>query len=358
MALFPKRYHPPGTPPGTLLSGTDGDQPEAQITLIDYTAAELSIEPGVDAARCKAAIGQQSVTWVRVQGRPTAQFMSDLGQALELHPLALEDVLNGGQRPKHEPYEGQLFVVMHLPVVDQGRISLHQISIFLHERYLVTFSPCEDEAFESILKRLQVAGTKVRQQGIDYLFYSVIDLIIDQAFPVLEHLGVRIELLEESVVSSPDRDALNQIHEVKRNMIFLRRSLWPQREVVSRLLRDGEEWITEHTRLYLRDCYDHTVQIMDLVESYRDMSASLLDIYMSSASMRLNDVMRVLTLIATIFMPLTFITGIYGMNFGNNEHSPWAMPELKWYFGYPLVWLLILIVVSVMLVWFRRKRWI
>jgi len=358
MALFPKRYHPPGTPPGTLLSGTDVGQTEVQITLLDFGAAGLTINKSADVSQCKAAINEDSITWIRVQGRPTADFMRELGAAFDLHPLALEDVLNAGQRPKMEPYDSQLFLVMHMPTFKNGQIALHQISIFLHKRYLVTFCPCDVEAFSSILKRLETAGTRVRQQGIDYLFYSVIDLIIDQGFPVLEHLGIQIEAIEEAIVSAPGRDVLDKIYRVKRNMILLRRSLWPQREVVSRLLRDGEEWITEPTHIYLRDCYDHTVQIMDLVESYRDMSASLLDIYMSSASMRLNDVMRVLTVIATIFMPLTFITGIYGMNFGDNTRSPWAMPELHWYYGYPLVWLVILGAVASMLVWFRRKRWL
>jgi magnesium transporter len=358
MALFPKRYHPPGTPPGTLLSGTDVGRAEVQITLIDYSASGLTVTQRADVSQCKAAIKDDSITWVRVQGRPTAEFMQEMGVAFDLHPLALEDVLNAGQRPKLEPYDRQLFLVMHLPVFENGHVVLHQISIFLHKQYLVTFCPCDPEAFSSVLKRLESAGTRVRQQGIDYLFYSVIDLIIDQGFPVLEHFGAQIELIEDSILTSPDRTVLDQIHRVKRNMILLRRSLWPQREVVSRLLRDGEEWISEATSIYLRDCYDHTVQIMDLVESYRDMSASLLDIYMSSASMRLNEVMRVLTVIATIFMPLTFITGIYGMNFGDNAQSPWAMPELHWYYGYPLVWLIVFVVAAGMLIWFRRKGWL
>lgn len=358
MALFPKRYHPPGTPPGTLLSGTGAEPAGVQITLLDYSSAGFTITRDADVAQCKAAIREDSITWVRVQGHPTAELMQELGDAFDLHALALEDVLNAGQRPKLEPYDSQLFMVMHLPVFENGQIALHQISIFLHKRYLVTFCPCNPEAFASIVKRLENAGTRVRQQGIDYLFYSVVDLIIDQSFPVLEHFGTQIETIEEAILTSPDRKVLDQIHRIKRNMILLRRSLWPQRDVVSRLLRDSEDWISETTHLYLRDCYDHTVQILDLVESYRDMSASLLDIYMSSASMRLNDVMRVLTVIATIFMPLTFITGVYGMNFGNNTHSPWAMPELSWYFGYPLVWLVILAVVAGMLAWFRRKRWL
>jgi len=358
MALFPKRYHPPGTPPGTLLSGVGADQAGVQITLLDYSDAGFTVTRDADVAQCKAAIREDSVSWIRVQGRPTAELMRELGDAFDLHALALEDVLNAGQRPKLEPYDSQLFMVMHLPVFDNGHIALHQISIFLHERYLVTFCPCEAEAFSSIIRRLESAGTRVHQQGIDYLFYSVVDLIIDQSFPVLEQFGTQIETIEEDILSTPDREVLDRIHRIKRNMILLRRSLWPQRDVVSRLLRDGENWISEPTHVYLRDCYDHTVQILDLVESYRELSASLLDIYMSSASMRLNDVMRVLTVIATIFMPLTFITGIYGMNFGNNTQSPWAMPELRWYLGYPLVWLVIVATVAGMLAWFRRKRWL
>ncbi len=357
MALFPKRYHPPGTPPGTLLSGRDTGA-GVRITLVDYTADSLRVAVDADAEQCKAAINADTVTWIRVQGQPSAELMRQLGETLDLHPLALEDVLNAGQRPKLEPYDGQLFLVMHLPVTGDEEIAIHQISLFLHEHYLVTFSPCEEETFESIVKRLEVSGTRLRRQGIDYLFYTLMDLIIDQGFPLLEDLGTQIELLEEAVVNSPDQSVLARIHDIKRTMILLRRSMWPQREMVSRLLRDNDEWITPSTRVYLRDCYDHTVQILDLVESYRDMSASLLDIYMSSVSMRLNEVMRVLTVIATIFMPLTFITSIYGMNFVDNSNSPWAMPELHWYFGYPLVWLLIVVVVVVMLAWFRRKRWI
>ncbi len=358
MALFRKRYHPPGTPPGTLLSGRDDGRPGVRITLIDYTADSLRVDDDADAGQCRAAINAETVTWVRVQGHPSAELMRELGETLDLHPLALEDVLNAGQRPKLEPYDRQLFLVTHLPLFENGEITIHQISLFLHEHYLVTFSPCEEETFDSILRRLEAPGTRLRRQGTDYLFYTLLDLIVDQGFPLLEELGTQIELLEETVVDAPDQSVLNRIHGIKRGMIFLRRSMWPQREMVSRLLRDNDEWITPYTRVYLRDCYDHSVQILDLVESYREMSASLLDIYMSSVSMRLNEVMRVLTVIATIFMPLTFITSIYGMNFVDNSNSPWAMPELHWYFGYPLVWLLIVAVVVVMLVWFRRKRWI
>lgn len=358
MALFPKRYHPPGTPPGTLRSHAGIEPAAMQIALVDYSAGGLSITENADVAACRAAIKQDSITWVQVQGRPTADLMHTLADAFDLHPLALEDVLNAGQRPKLEPYDGQLFLVLHLPTFDNDKVMLHQISVFVLRNYIVTFCPCTLNPFVSIIKRLEGAGTRVRQQGIDYLLYSIVDLVVDQSFPVLEHFGARIETIEESIVAGPNRNVLEHVHQVKRNMILLRRSLWPQREVVSQLLRDVDGWISESTHIYLRDCYDHTVQIMDLVESYRDMSASLLDIYMSSASMRLNDVMRVLTVIATIFMPLTFITGIYGMNFGDNAASPWAMPELRWYYGYPLVWLLIVGVVGGMLFWFRRKRWI
>ena len=358
MSLFSKRYHPPGTPPGTLSSRAEREPAQVRISLLDYSAEGMSFTDEADVSSCKEAIEKDSVTWVQVLGQPSAELMHTLGDALGLHPLALEDVLNAGQRPKLEPYDEQLFLVMHLPAFANDKVILHQISVFVSRNYLVSFCPCAHDPFASIVKRLQTAGTRVRQQGIDYLLYTLIDLVVDQSFPVLEHFGARIEMIEEAIVSGPDRKVLDQVHQVKRNMIVLRRSLWPQREVVSQLLRDVEGWISEPTRIYLRDCYDHTVQIMDLVESFRDMSASLLDIYMSSASMRLNDVMRVLTVIATIFIPLTFITGIYGMNFGDNTQSPWAMPELRWYYGYPLVWLLFVAVVAGMLIWFRRKRWI
>ena len=356
MQLFPKRYHPPGTPPGTLRSPIEIET--VRISLIDYNTTDISVVTDASVEACTAAISRDSVTWVRVQGQPTAELMHELGAAFDLHPLALEDVLNAGQRPKLEPYDAQLFVIMHAPTYQNGEIGLRQISAFLHKRFLLTFCPGKEDPFASILKRLEASGTRLRQHGTDYLFYLLLDLVIDQSFPVLEILGAEIEVIEEVIVSTPERKVLYQIHQVKRNMILLRRSLWPQREVVNQLLRNEDGWIAETTSVYLRDCYDHTVQVMELVESYRDMSASLLDIYLSSVSMRLNDVMRVLTVIATIFMPVTFLTGLYGMNFGNNAASPWAMPELRWYYGYPLIWGVILGVVATMLLWFRRKRWI
>lgn len=198
----------------------------------------------------------------------------------------------------------------------------------------------------------------MRRRGTDYLLYALLDTVIDQGFPLLEIFGNALEALEESIMAQPTRATLARIHTIKRELILLRRTLWPQREVLSKLVHEEQDTIHDETRMFLRDCHDHAIQIMDLLETYREMSTGMLDIYLSSTSNRMNEIMRVLTVIATIFIPLTFIVGVYGMNFGANINSPWAMLELSWYYGYPLVWLLMILVAAGMLVFFRRKRWL
>ena len=214
-----------------------------------------------------------------------------------------------------------------------------------------------NDPFEPIRIRLRDHAGRIRERGADYLLYALIDLVIDEGFPVLELLGDEIEQLEEQLLEAPTRNSLHQLHHLKRTMLIVRRMLWPQREVLNALVRDENGIIAEENQVYYRDCYDHTIQIMDLIETYRDMVTGLLDIYLSSVSYRLNEIMRVLTIIATIFIPLTFIVGVYGMNFSNDD-SPWAMPELRWYYGYPLVWLLMIGVLVAMLAYFRRKKWL
>jgi len=358
MRLFSKRYHPPGTAPGTLRPPVEEAPPTPRVRLVDYSTGDVLLNKDADVGQCRDAIGRDSVTWIEVNGRPDADTLRDLGEAFSLHPLALEDVVNEGQRPKIEIYDDQLFMVLHLPSFDGTRLSMHQVSVFLHRDYLVTLCPLADDPFATIVQRIRTTGTRIRGEGPGYLFYTIIDLVIDRAFPVLERFGLELELIEEELLDRPDRDVLHRIHRVKRDMILLRRSLWPQREVVNGILHHDPQFIPDPIRVYLRDCYDHTIQIMDLVESYRDMSASLLDIYLSSASMRLNEVMRMLTVIATIFIPLTFITGVYGMNFGADPPSPWAMPELRWYYGYPLLWVIMIALVVGMLAWFHRRGWL
>ncbi len=360
MRLFPKRYHPPGTPPGTLKTRTDVVVKPLQMAVYDYADAQLQKLENPSLTDIEACISRDSNTWIRIEGHPNAQWMADFGRTLKLHPLAQEDVLNGGQRPKLEPYEdGQIFLVLNvLHRSSADTIEIGQLSVFWNRGYLVTFHTGRSELFDSVVKRLQNGITRVRRRGLDYLLYSLIDAAIDESFPVLEDLGLAIEDLEDQVAQDPDQTTIESIHHIKRQIVLIRRAVWPQRDVINQLLRDEEEWFDPATRPYLRDCYDHTIQIMDLIESYREMGAALLDVYLSSVSMRMNDIMRVLTIIATIFIPLTFVAGIYGMNFGNNSQSPWAMPELRWYWGYPMVWLLCIVIAVVMVIWFRRKNWL
>lgn len=356
MAYFTKRYHPPGTPPGTLVEHPAAAAGPLRLHLVDYTADGVNEYEDVSPDQCRRSLEHDDITWIHAHGTITPAVLQELGASFGLHPLALEDVLNSGQRPKLESYDHQLFVVVSLPRWRNETLTTEQVSLFLGERYLISFYQGEDDPFGAVRRRLRAGGGKMRARGADYLLYSLLDLVIDQGFPVLETLGEEIETLEEELLDRPGKQTLADIHMLKRDLLLLRRMLWPQREVLSQLLREDQDLIADDTKPYLRDCYDHTVQIMDLFETYRDMASSMLDVYLSSASQRLNEIMRVLTIIATLFIPPTFLVGVYGMNFSNPE-SPWAMPELMSYYGYPLVWLVILAMIGGMLVFFKRRGW-
>jgi len=355
MSYLGKSYHPPGTAPGTL---DDRQRGAIEIRLVDYDAAdyvELELERPED---CRPYLDRVSRTWIQVNGRPDADTLRTLGRLFDLHELALEDVLNTGQRPKMDIYGEQLFIVLAMPRHAEGSVVHEQVSIFTGPDYLICFSTTAADPFEPLRKRMRPpSSSRLRSQGIDYLLYGIVDFVIDAGFPVLEEFGVEIEELEELLLASPGRDALSRIHHVRRELLLLRRMLWPQRELVSRLQRDEIALISAQTMPFLRDCYDHCVQIIDLLESFREMSASLLEVYLSSISNRTNEVMRVLTIISTIFIPLTFIVGVYGMNF-DTERSPWGMPELGWYYGYPLVWGVMILIALTLMWFFRRKHWL
>lgn len=356
MALFNKRYHPAGTAPGTLGKERSTDAKPLRIQIIDYDVDELRVLDDLTAEECQPYLNSDTVTWVNVEGHPTEEALRKLGASFGLHSLALEDVVNTGQRPKVEPFADHLFVVMGLPVMDEDVVEVHQFSLFAGDRFLISFCESDFSRFEPILNRLRKKGGRMRGLGADYLMYSLLDLVIDGAFPVLEDFGLRLEELEEKILGFADQQSLTEIHEIRRELILLRRNLWPQREVVNQLLRDESPLIREETRLYLRDCYDHTIQVMDLLETYRDMVSSLLEIYLSSVSNRMNDVMRVLTVIATIFIPLTFIVGVYGMNFDRSA-GPMSMPELGQPLGYVFVWIAMLVIAAGMVLFFRSRKW-
>jgi magnesium transporter len=350
-----KSYHPPGTAPGTL---DDSQRGQIEIRLADYDATDYVERTLERAEDCKPYLERLSRTWIQVNGRPDAETLRSLGRLFDLHELALEDVLNTGQRPKMDVFGEQLFVVMAMPLHEEGTVVSEQVSIFAGPDYLICFSTTDTDPFEPLRKRMRPPSTsRLRSHGIDYLLYAIVDFVVDAAFPVLEEFGGEIEELEEMLLASPGRDALSRIHHVRRELLLLRRMLWPQRELVSRLQRDELMLISDSTMPFLRDCYDHSVQIIDLLESFRDMSSSLLEVYLSSISNRTNEVMRVLTIISTIFIPLTFIVGVYGMNF-DTTHSPWGMPELGWYYGYPIVWGVMIVIAATLMWFFRRKHWL
>jgi magnesium transporter len=356
MGYFDKRYHPPGTAPGTLKEAPPAEMAPLRIRLIDYRADEITVRVDVDATECEPYLQRESITWVHVQGQPTEAALNELRRVFNLHALALEDVLNTGQRPKVESFDDQLFIVMSLPLMEAELVHVQQVSFFLNESFLVSFCEGDFNLFEPIVRRLQEKGSRLRSRGTDFLLYSLLDMTIDRGFPVLESFGQQLETLEEEILGANGGNTLERIHIVKRELILLRRMLWPQREVVNQLLRDDHALVHEDVGVYLRDCYDHTIQVMELLETYRDMSTSMLDIYLSSVSNRMNEVMRLLTVIATIFIPLTFIVGVYGMNFDRSA-GPWNMPELSWPFGYLSVWLIMIAVAGLMLAFFRRRGW-
>ncbi|MBA3562980.1 MAG: magnesium/cobalt transporter CorA [Gammaproteobacteria bacterium] len=356
MAVFGKRYHPPGTAPGTLKARTGPTRP-VLITICDYDADSFDEHAGLSLDECREYFFSDKVTWLHVQGDASPRLLHALGEAYRLHPLAMEDVINTGQRTKLDIYAAHLFTVMSLPVRTEAGMRVEQISLFLGAGFLVSVHEGDRDIFGPVRERLRNgAARRIRQRQTDYLFYALLDVVVDEAFPVIEAIGDELAAVEQEVFGQPTRRSLDRIYGLKRELVLIRRVQWPQREVLNQLVRDDSRFIEEDTRTYLRDCYDHTIQVMDLTESFRETSSSLMEVYLSSISNRMNEIMKVLTMIATIFIPLSFLVGIYGMNF--NTDSPWNMPELNSRYGYPMVWLVIICVVIGMLVFFRKRDWL
>ncbi|MBD2100599.1 magnesium/cobalt transporter CorA [Leptolyngbya sp. FACHB-261] len=345
-------YSEPGSPPGTLDIDEDASPPT--IVLIDYNEQRATRLQLSTPEECTPYLETESVSWVDVQGLGSEDILQRLGQVFELHPLVLEDVVNVPQRPKVEDYDDQQIIICRMVTSEEeseGFFS-EQVSIVLGPNYVLTVQEePEYDCFEPLRERIRRNKGAIRRQGADYLAYCLIDSVIDGFFPVLEEYGERLEELEEEVVRSPSRQTLEKIHDIKRELLMLRRSIWPQRDAINMLIREDSPLIRDEVRVYLRDCYDHTVQVIDMVETYRELASSMMDVYLSSVSNRMNENMRVLTVFSTIFLPLTFIAGVYGMNF---EY----MPELKSPWGYPLIWLVMLGIAGGMLWFFKRKGWL
>jgi magnesium transporter len=342
-----------GMPPGSLVYTGEKERRPARITITRYNENDLD-ERQVDAfTDCRTADEKGVVTWINVNGVSRVKDLEKLGECFKIHPLVLEDILEVGQRPKVEDYDDYLYIVLDSikPVAEAEGLASQEISLVLGPHYVLSFYEGEGDLFAPIRERLLTAKGRIRKMGADYLAYTIIDLVVDNYFVELEKFGDQIESLEDEVVARPSPQTLRDVHQFKNDMIMLRKSLWPLREVIARLERRESPLISENLANYFRDVYDHTIIAIDTVETYRDILSGMLDIYLSSMSNRLNEIMKVLTIIATIFMPLTFITSLYGMNFKN-------MPELQWEYGYYGVIGIVVMVAVTMLVFFRSKRWI
>jgi len=302
-------------------------------------------------------VGRWPVVWVNVDGLGDVDTIRQIGEIFSLHGLALEDVVNVHQRPKVEAYEKYLFVVLHMLLAGE-RLATEQLSLFLGSNFVLTFQERPGgDSFALVRDRVRKNQGRIRTAGSDYLAYALLDAVVDSYFPALEQYGERLDAIEQEVITRPDRDTASNINRIKRDLLVLRRALWPLREIINSLLREGTALLAEETRTHLRDCYDHAVQIIDLLETDRETAFGLLDFYLLSISNRTNEIMKLLTIIATIFIPLSFIASVYGMNF-RPEASPWNMPELNWYWGYPLALGLMAAVTAGLLRYFRRKGWL
>jgi magnesium transporter len=345
---------PPGSPPGSLVS--DPNAPSPVIRVIGYAPDGIREQEVADLSPIEQYLAAYPVTWVNVDGLGDPAILSELGEMFSIHILALEDVNNPHQRAKVEQYPDNLFVVARMVGI-ADRLETEQLSLFLGKNYVLTFQERPGDSFDPVRDRIRRAGGRVRSAGPDYLAYALIDALIDNYFPVLEQYGERLETLEDEVITRPEPGLVAQIHEIKRDLLTLRRAVWPLRETVNSLVRDPTPLIRDETRIYFRDCYDHTVQIIDLLENYRDIASGLMEVYLSSVSNRLNAIMKILTMFTAFFIPLSLIAGIYGMNF-NGAISPLNMPELNWYLGYPFALGLMAIVAIGMLLFFRSKGWL
>lgn len=348
-----KRSHKTGLPPGTPVHIGERKSESTRVTSMHFDD-ERVIERDINTPEEVRALREgPGMNWFTITGLHDIEKLTAIGSAFDLHPLVLEDIFNTDQRPKFEDYGEYVFIVLKRLGNNSmtSDILTEQISLILGQNLVIAFLESESEIFDGIRERLRSNRGRMRKSGADFLIYALMDNVVDNYFAIFETLGERIEALQNTLITRPTPESLQTLHVLKREILFLRKSVWPLREVVSAMQRGDSPLIQLETRTYLRDVYDHTIHVIDTIETYRDMLSSMLDIYLSSLSNRLNEVIKVLTIITTVFMPLTFIVGIYGMNFHN-------MPELSWRWGYPAVLLLLGLIAGGMLVYFRRKKWI
>jgi len=347
--MFRKRHTPVGAKPGTLMINAHAQRP--RIRVMKYGPDHLEEHDIAAVTELKELLDAHSVCWIDVQGLGDEKVLREFADLFSIHSLALEDVVNVPQRPKVERFEKHTLCITRTALLRDEGIEPEQVSLFVGPDYVLTFQERSGDVFDPIRNRIRQGGPILRSSGPSYLAYALLDAVIDGYYPLLETFGEKLEALEDEIVANPHPSVLHEIHQAKRDLLAIRRAIWPQREAVNALIRDENPLITETVRVYLRDCYDHCVQIMDGVETYRELAGGLMDVYLSSIGNRQNEVMKVLTIMASIFIPLTFMAGIYGMNFEN-------MPELHSAWGYPFLLAAMVVVVVGMIIYFRRKGWL
>ena len=350
--LFKSRSKKTGLPPGSLIHIGEKKLAKVKITALEYSETSCLEREIPDIKECFPLKNDQMTTWINICGIHSIENIENIGKLANIHPLLLEDIMNTDHRPKMEDFEDYIFIVLKTLVFneDNKRIEAEQISLILGQNYVISFQENESNVFAPIRARIKNGKGRIKKMGADYLVYMLLDTIVDGYFVVLEKLGEYIESIEEELITRPSTETLRKIHTIKSEILFLRKSIWPLREVINTIDKGELPLIQSTTYVYLGDVYDHTIHIIDTIETFRDMATGMLDIYLSSVSNKVNEVVKVLTIIATIFMPLTFIAGIYGMNFR-------YLPEVEWRWGYFAVLTAMGIIGTTMVVYFRKKRW-
>lgn len=342
-----------GMPPGTLIHVGERKTDKVRLRLMDYNETGFEEKELENIEEAFLYNERPSVTWINIDGLHDVDIIARIGNNLNLHPLIMEDILHTGQRPKMDDFENYLFIVTRMLYYDntEHKIISEQLSLILWQNTVISFQERPGDIFDHVRERIRKDKGRIRKMGSDYLLYALMDTLVDSYLVVLENIGERVEELEEDLLNIPETGTLESIHRFKRELIFLRKSLWPLRELIGNLQRGESDLIHENTTVFFKDVYDHTIRVIDTLETYRDLVSGLMDVFLSNVSNRMNEVMKMLTVIATIFIPLTFIAGIYGMNFSN-------MPELSWRYGYYIALVVMLIVGVLMVIWFKRKRFL
>lgn len=351
--ILQKKSQTIGLSPGSLVHLGERREEAVKLSVIDYDLENLNIRDLQSVEEAFPFKNSPTVSWLNLAGLHDTEILQKIGNHFGIHPLVMEDVLNTGHQPKSEIYDDYLFFIIKMINYDEKekRLDYEQVSMILGENFLISFQEKAGDLFNPVRQRIETTKGRLRKQGPDYLLYALLDVIVDNYYLVLEKLATDIEDLEARALTEPVRELVHEIQRLKSEVVLLRKSVWPLREAVDDLMVEDSNLVSAFTQPYLHDLYDHTIHVIDTIETFRDMISGLMDVYLSSLSIRMNDIMKVLTIIATIFIPLTFIAGIYGMNFEN-------MPELKWSFGYQMIWLIMILTSGALLLYFKKKGWI